>query len=111
MERIFLIRASCQDRSAYPHGGNGEAHLFYAKQVKDRTDSGLSQRKRSLAVRDEPKKHPPGNRNAAVATGDDAVLLLRVNHGGINCQGRTGVDYRAGSVGKQKECGPQSSDN
>lgn len=42
--------------------------------------------------------HSPGNRNAGIFTGDHAVLLLRIDHGGINCQRGAGVDYGAGSI-------------
>lgn len=40
----------------------------------------------------------PGNSNAAVSTGDHAVLLLRVDHSGVNFEGRAGVDYWTGST-------------
>lgn len=49
-----------------------------------------------------PSEHSPGDGNAGVSTGEKAVLLLRVDHGGRDCQGGTGVDYRAGSVGNKK---------
>lgn len=40
----------------------------------------------------------PGNWNAGVSTGDHAVLLLGVDHVGINCQRSFGGDYWAGSA-------------
>lgn len=40
----------------------------------------------------------PGNRNAGVSTSDHAVLLLGVDHVGINCQRSFGGDYWAGSA-------------
>lgn len=45
-------------------------------------------------------EHSPGNRSAGVSTGEHAVLLLRVDHGWVNCQRGTGVHNRAGSVSK-----------
>lgn len=39
----------------------------------------------------------PGDRNAAVATGNLAVLLLRVDHRWINPERRAGVDDWTGS--------------
>lgn len=49
-----------------------------------------------------PSEYSPGNGNAGVSSGENAVLLLRINHGGGNCQRGTGVDYRPGSVGNNK---------
>lgn len=40
-------------------------------------------------------EHSPGNRNSCVSARDHAVLLLGVDHGGVNCQTRSGVHYRA----------------
>ena len=45
--------------------------------------------------------HSPGNRNAGVSIGDQAVLLFRVDHGRGNCQRGAGVDDWAGSVGNK----------
>ncbi len=47
-------------------------------------------------------EHSPGNRNAGVSIGDHAVLLFGVDHGGVNCQRGTGVNYWAGSAGNKK---------
>lgn len=48
-------------------------------------------------------EHSPGHRNTAVPTGEHAVLLLRVDHGGGNCHGGGGVDNGAGSAGESEQ--------
>lgn len=45
----------------------------------------------------------PGNRNAAVSSGEHAVLLLGVDHGLGNCHRGGGVDNGAGSVGESED--------
>ena len=47
--------------------------------------------------------HSPGNGDAGVSAGDNAVLLLRVDHGGVNGQRGTGVHYGARSVGNRED--------
>lgn len=44
--------------------------------------------------------HAPGNGNARVSAGDHAVLLLGVDHGGVDGQRGAGGDYRPRSVGR-----------
>lgn len=48
-------------------------------------------------------EHSPGNSNAGVSISDNAVLLFRVDHGGVNGQRSTGVDDRARSVGRNTQ--------
>lgn len=63
----------------------------------------LKQSHRKLSVgTGQDAEHSPRNRNAGVSIGDHAVLLFRVDHGGVNCQRGTGVDDWAGSVGNKK---------
>lgn len=45
-----------------------------------------------------PRHHSPGNGNAGVSTGDQAVLLLRVDHSGVDFEKDVGVDYWTGST-------------
>lgn len=47
-------------------------------------------------------EHSPGHRSTAVSTGEHAVLLLGVDHGGGNWHRGGGVDNGAGSVGEWK---------
>lgn len=48
------------------------------------------------------EQHSPGNRDAAVSSGEHAVLLLGVDHGLGNCQRGGGVDNGAGPVGESE---------
>lgn len=91
MDRIFLIRPSCQDKSVFGLGGvHGEVHLCAPSSAVPKSES-------------EEAEHSPGNRNAGVSTGDHAVFLLGVDHGGVNCQRGSGVDYWPGSVGNKEQ--------
>lgn len=47
-------------------------------------------------------EHSPGNGNGGVLTGDQAVLLLGIDHGGVNCQRGTGVHYWPRPLGNKK---------
>lgn len=98
MERIFLIRTSCQDKSVYIWRKWGSPSFdWWVKQIT--TEQHCHRKPR---VRTERADHSPGNRNAGVSTRDHAVLLFRVDHVGGNCQRGTGVNYRTGSAYNKK---------
>ena len=95
MLRVLLIRISWQDRSVYVWGDMCKLIFFAVESYKYNRVT----RQRVLVTGQS--EHSPGNRNAGVSIGDHAVLLFRVNHGGVNCQGGTGVDYWTGSMGNK----------
>lgn len=98
MERIFLIRPSCQDKSVYIWRKWGRPSFdWWVKQIT--TEQHCHRKPRVWTERAD---HSPGNRNAGVSTRDHAVLLFRVDHVGGNGQRRTGVNYWPGSVDNKK---------